>query len=163
MVYWCKKCGVPIFDKELHECTCDGKVVKISESTICNPVFKQERKLLSRIAGEDLMGKDLWYLGGSNYYYDGKINRISYRDWYKNKEHLSCAEEFRQNIEIEDYEDYQKVVQANETYIKNIVFEAEQYIYETVKKYPMPEYIPTISFSGGKDSSVVSRIVMDTL
>ena len=49
MIYWCKKCGVPIFDKGLHECTCDGKVIKISESSICNPVFKQERKLLSKI------------------------------------------------------------------------------------------------------------------
>ena len=84
------------------------------------------------------MNKDLWYLGGSNYFYDDKINRISYRDWYKNKEHLLCAEELRQNIEIEDYENYQRVVQANETYIKNLVFEAEQYIYETVKNYPFP-------------------------
>lgn len=163
MIYWCKKCGVPIFDKGLHECTCDGKVIKISESSICNPVFKQERKLLSRITGEDLISKDIWYLGGSNYYYDGKIKRISYRDWYKNKEHLLCAEELRNDIEIEDYEGYQNVVRANETYIKNIVFEAEQYIHETIAKYPSPEYIPTISFSGGKDSSVVSRIVMDTL
>ena len=77
MVYWCKKCGVPIFDKELHGCTCDGKVIKISESSICNPVFKQEKKLLSKIARENLMNKDLWYLGGSNYFYDDKINRIS--------------------------------------------------------------------------------------
>ena len=115
MVYWCKKCGVPIFDKELHECACDGKVFKISESSICNPVFKQEKKLLSRIAGENLVNKDLWYLGGSNYYYDGKINRISYRDWYKSKEYLIYAEELRQVIEIEDYEGYQKVVHANET------------------------------------------------
>ena len=80
MIYWCKKCGVPIFDKGLHECTCDGKVIKISESSICNPVFMQERKLLSKITGEDLVSKDIWYLGGSNYYYDGKIKRISYRD-----------------------------------------------------------------------------------
>lgn len=163
MVYWCRKCGVPIFDKELHECSCDGTVDTISESSICNPVFKQERKLLSKITGQDLVNKELWYLGGSNYFYDGKINRISYRDFYKKKEHLSVSSELRQNIEIEDYGCFQKVVLANYAYIKNLILEAEQYIEEVRKKYSSPEFIPTVSFSGGKDSSVVSRIVMDAL
>ena len=45
MIYWCKKCKTPIFDKGLHNCSCDGKIIKISESSICNPVFKQEKKL----------------------------------------------------------------------------------------------------------------------
>lgn len=163
MVYWCRKCGVPIFDKELHKCSCNGAVDLISESSICNPVFKQERKLLSKIAKQDLDNKELWYLGGSNYFYDGKINRISYRDFYKSKEHRLFSSELRQNIEIEDYDCFQKVVVANHAYINNLILEAEQYIEEVRNKYPSPEFIPTISFSGGKDSSVVSRIVMDTL
>ena len=49
MIYWCKKCKTPVFDKGLHSCSCDGKMKKISESSICNPVFKQERKLLEKI------------------------------------------------------------------------------------------------------------------
>ena len=49
MIYWCKKCKTPIFDKGLHNCSCDGKIIKISESSICNPVFKQEKKLLEKI------------------------------------------------------------------------------------------------------------------
>ena len=34
MIYWCKKCKVPIFDRGLHSCSCDGKITKISESSI---------------------------------------------------------------------------------------------------------------------------------
>lgn len=163
MVYWCKKCRVPIFDKELHKCSCDGEVCKISDSSICNPVFKQEKKLLGRISNENLVDKELWYLGGSYYFCDERVRRISYREWYKEKKHLICADEMRQNIELETYEQYEKVIRANEIYINNLAYEAEQYIHETIEKYAAPEYIPTVSFSGGKDSSVVSRIVMDAL
>lgn len=164
MVYWCKKCKTPIFDKGLHSCSCDGKIVKISEGTICNPVFTQEKKLLEKITGESYLNKPIWYLGSSKYFIDEKSVRIPYREWYKNKQHLLYAEELRNDITIErDYSPYLSVVRANETYLNNIVFEAEQYITKTLEKYRQNSYIPTVSFSGGKDSTVVSRLVMDAL
>lgn len=60
------------------------------------------------------------------------------------------------------------VVKANEAYIKGLVYEAEKYIVDIYKKYSTGEYaenkyIPTVSFSGGKDSTVVSRLVRDAL
>lgn len=164
MIYWCQKCKVPIFDKELHKHSCDGKLTKVSDGTIFNPVFKQERKLLSKIAGEDLTDKTIWYMGSSKYFIDGQVKKIPYREWYKEKEHLKVADELRSNIEIEDdYRPYMGMVVANETYLKNKIYEAEKYISDTLDKYRGDNYIPTVSFSGGKDSSVVSRLVMDAL
>ena len=164
MVYWCEECNVPIFDKNKHALLCSGKVKKISESTICNPVFKQERKLLSCITGENLIDKDIWYLGNSRYYYDGKTNQIPYVSWYKQKEFLNYDEALRENIEIErDYSPYLRVVKANELYIKDLILEAENYVVEVYNKYKNKGFIPTVSFSGGKDSTVVSRIVRDAL
>ena len=169
MIYWCEKCNEPIFDKKLHELTCKGKLKKLSEGSICNPVFIQERKLLSKIVGEDLTDKKVWYFGSSRYLYDGEIQRIPYIEWYKNKEHLKYAEELRANIEVErDYTPYMGVVKANEAYIKGLVYEAEKYISDIYTKYSSGEYaenkyIPTVSFSGGKDSTVVSRLVRDAL
>lgn len=164
MIYWCHKCGEPIFDKVMHECNCDGDIVKISEGTICNPVFIQERKLLSKIVGLDLTEKKIWYFGASKYYYDGEMHRVPYREWYKAKEHLKCAEELRNDIQIErDYSLYMGVVEANKAYIQNLVFEAENYIVDIFNKYKNYDYIPTVSFSGGKDSTVVSRLVRDAL
>ena len=164
MIYWCKKCKTPVFDKGLHSCSCDGKITKISESSICNPVFKQEKKLLEKIMNCDYENKTIWYLGASKYYIDEKIVKIPYREWYKQKKHLKYAEELRNNIEIErDYSPYLDVVHANEAYLNNLVYEAEQYIADIIKEYKDKNYIPTVSFSGGKDSSVVSRLVMDAL
>ncbi len=164
MVYWCKKCKEPIFDSELHKCSCNGDIIKISEGNICNPVFLQERKLLSKITGQNLTGKKMWFLGASNYFFDEQTKRISYRDWYKSKEHLKYADELRNDITIEeDYSFYKGVIEANEVYIKQLIKEAEDYIVEVTEKYKKDNYFPTISFSGGKDSTVVSRLVRDAL
>lgn len=164
MIYWCKKCNEPIFDSELHICTCDGTLEKISEGSICNPVFRQERKLLSRITGENLDDERIWYLGASNYFYRNKLKKIPYRDWYKKKEHLNCATELRDDITIErDYSPYMGVVKVNEAYIRQLVKEAEDYIVKTTEKFGPQGFIPTVSFSGGKDSTVVSRLVRDAL
>ena len=60
MIYWCKKCKTPVFDKGLHSCSCDGKMKKISEGSICNPVFKQERKLLEKIVIMEIRVFGIW-------------------------------------------------------------------------------------------------------
>jgi len=164
MIYWCKKCQEPIFDSKMHSCICNGTIEKISEGTVCNPVFLQERKLLSCITGENFENTKMWYLGSSNYFYDGKAKRIPYRDWYKKKKHLIYADELRKNITIEnDYDFYRGAVEANLVYVKQLVKEAEDYIIEVTEKYKKDNYIPTVSFSGGKDSTVVSRLVRDAL
>ena len=85
MIYWCKKCKTPVFDKGLHSCSCDGKMKKISEGSICNPVFKQERKLLEKIMDCDYGDQSIWYLGASKYFIDEQIVKVTYRDWYKAK------------------------------------------------------------------------------
>lgn len=79
MIYWCKKCKTPVFDKGLHSCSCDGKITKISESSICNPVFKQEKKILEKIMDCDYGDKIIWYLGASKYYIDEKIVKVPYK------------------------------------------------------------------------------------
>ena len=169
MIYWCNVCKEPVFDKKSHELYCDGKLRKLSEGSICNPVFIQERKLLSKILGKDLTNKKMWYFGSCRYFFDGELQKISYAEWYKQKEHLKYSEELRGDIDVErDYSAYMGVVKANEAYIKALVYKAEKYVVDTylkytTGKYESKKYIPTVSFSGGKDSTVVSRIVRDAL
>lgn len=164
MIYWCERCNEPVFEPHMHELICDGGLQKISDGGICNPVFIQERKLLGKIIGEDLTNEKMWYLGSSKYFYKGKLTKIPYREWYKAKRHLAYAEELRKDIQLEkDYSFYMGVVAANKNYIQSIVYEAEQYVVNTLDEYKKSVYIPTVSFSGGKDSTVVSRIVRDAL
>lgn len=164
MVFWCHKCEEPIFDKKLHSCKCNGKIERISTSASCNPVFLQERKMLSYIAGEDLTSAKVWDLGSGHYIVNGVKQDIRYTPWYESKEYLKYAESLRKNIDIEeDYSPYYGAVEANFEYLKKLIFEAETYVVTTYREYSPKGFYPTISFSGGKDSTVVSKVVRDAL
>lgn len=164
MVYWCNKCNQPVFDEQMHRRVCNGFIEKISDGSICNPVFKQERKLISIISNINLTDEPVWYLGSSNYYFKNKLQKVPYREWYKAKEHLKYMDELRTDVEIErDYTPYMGVITANKLYIQQLILEAEQYIQDIVAEYKPKNYIPTVSFSGGKDSTVISRLVRDAL
>ena len=169
MIYWCDRCRVPIFDKESHMLSCNGKIRELSEGATCNPVFRQERKLLSKIVSRDITKENIWYLGNSRYFVDERMQKVSYIEWYKGKRHFPFVEELGNDIEIErDYSKYSNFLDANRLYIQKLVYEAEKYVVDTYTQFSTGEfadnrYIPTVSFSGGKDSTVVSRIVRDAL
>lgn len=165
-VFWCKHCGVPVIGNAICP-LCGGEGVVVSTSGVCNPVFHQERKLISLILGNDLSESNVWYLGSSSYLVEGKRVKLHYTDFYKQKKHLLVANELRServnNDEIFNQELY---IAANEQYLKEIIYEAETYItglVDSLRDERLMQYMPTVSFSGGKDSTVVSRIVRDAL
>ena len=165
-VYWCPHCRIPIV--KLNTCPVCGSACKVlSNSGVCNPVFEQERKLLSHILETDLSKAEIWYLGSSNYWIDGKRTHLPYIEYYKNKKHLTIAESLRQECINNDlFPRAQEFIAANEQYIKELIFEAEEYtvsVLEELRTSSTQTYIPTVSFSGGKDSTVVSRVVRDAL
>lgn len=146
---------------------CGGRGVPVSSGGVCNPVFHQEKRLLSRIMGNDFLNSNVWYLGSSSYLIDGKRVRLPYTDFYKQKRHLAIADELRSGIVNDDLIPNQdRCIAANERYLKEIIYEAEAYITELVGRLnggASKQYMPTVSFSGGKDSTVISRIVRDAL
>ena len=165
-VYWCSNCKIPVIDNSICPlCGTHGK--QVSQNGICNPVFLQEKRLLSKILDDNLCKKNVWYLGSSYYLIDGKRIRAPYVDFYKNRRHFSIAEELRSDIENDDSIPNEDLyIKANERYINELIYEAEDYIttlVETLKQTPGKNYMPTVSFSGGKDSTVVSRVVRDAL
>ena len=166
MVFWCKCCEIPVIENSICP-ICGSKGVRISSNGICNPVFRQEKKLLSLILGKDLLDSNLWYLGSSSYLVDGKRVKLPYTDFYKQKKHLLIAEELRSEIICDDLvPNQERFIEANESYLKGIIYEAEAYVADLVEKLSndgTKQYMPTVSFSGGKDSTVVSRVVRDAL
>lgn len=165
-VFWCSHCEVPIIEN--RSCpVCGNECKTISTNGICNPVFLQERKLLSSILFKDITNENVWYLGSAKYLINGKKVHIPYIDYYKSRKHLLIAEELNSEIinndSIINEETY---IKANEKHIKELIYEAEKYICDTInqlEKDPSHKYMPTLSFSGGKDSTVVSKIVRDAL
>lgn len=165
-VYWCPHCRMPIIKKEI--CPLCGSTTKpLSTTGVCNPVFPQEKKLISLILESDICDKEVWYLGNSFYLIDGNRVRLPYVDFYKRKAHLALSEELRDNLSNEcTIPRLDTFLNANGPYLKELVFEAEEYITNLVSELRSDNdtyYMPTVSFSGGKDSTVVSRVVRDAL
>lgn len=165
-IYWCPDCKIPIIENS--SCPrCGSKCKSITTNGICNPVFSQEKKLLSCVLDTSLDDDDTWYLGSSYYLINGKRVRIPYVDFFKEKKHLQIAKSLRNEITTDDFPLHlQAYLEANERYIKDLVYEAEEYVVTLVSELserPGVKYVPTVSFSGGKDSTVVSRIVRDAL
>ena len=76
-IYWCPHCKVPIIKNRICP-LCGSDCKSLSTTGVCNPVFLQERKLLSYILGKDLTQSDVWYLGSSCYLVDGERMRLPY-------------------------------------------------------------------------------------
>jgi phosphoadenosine phosphosulfate reductase len=166
MIYWCDTCGIPVFDNEICP-ICGTSGIFIASMAICNPVFAQERRLMSYILNRPVEDCNIWYLGSGNYLIDGKRAKLPFVQFYKAHKHLMCAKELRTHIICDDrIVNQDKFLRANERYLTEKIFEAEAYVVAQkadCDSDPMQDYMPTVSFSGGKDSTVVSRIVRDAL
>ena len=162
-IYWCGNCKVPLFQSEC-EC-CSGKGTRIT--TDIRPVFPEERLLLE-ILLDKIPGtyeKDsVWNCSGNKYLINGKRIKFSVKE-LKNKDVddiRSKYEEASKNISYEYFEQYaDKFVQANRSRYEFIVREAVDYIKNSTKDYTAKDMF--VSFSGGKDSTVTSDIVMRAL
>ena len=162
-IYWCDNCKVPLFQIEC-EC-CSGKGTRIT--TDIRPVFPEERLLLE-ILLDKIPGtyeKDsVWNCSGNKYLINGKRIKFSVKE-LKNKDVddiRSKYEEASKNISYEYFEQYEyKFVQANRSRYEFIVREAVDYIKNSTKDYTAKDMF--VSFSGGKDSTVTSDIVMRAL
>lgn len=162
-IYWCDNCKVPLFQSEC-EC-CSGKGTRIT--TDIRPVFPEERLLLEILLGKipGTYEKDsVWNCSGNKYLINGKRIKFSVKE-LKNKDVddiRSKYEEASKNISYEYFEQYaDKFVQANRSRYEFIVREAVDYIKNSTKDYTAKDMF--VSFSGGKDSTVTSDIVMRAL
>lgn len=166
-IYYCLECNIPIFDKVCPICNREGKYF----GTDLRPVFAEERLLLEAIEGEPFKyaGKSVWNTSGNNYFVNGEKIKFSVKDVVNNKNVDEIRKIILQNkIENKKYEDelfenkyIKKFVSANSLRYNSIVTEAHNYIKDVAKGYDLDSMF--VSFSGGKDSTVTSDIVMSAL
>lgn len=165
-IYWCSHCEIPVIENSICP-LCGEKMNAISTTGVCNPVFLQEKRLLSCILGRSVDNENIWYLGSSFYLIDGKRIRVPYAEFYKKCQHFQVADQLRANIENNDeIVNVSQFLAANKRYLNELIYEAEKYIQDLTAELDADStmtYMPTVSFSGGKDSTVVSRIVRDAL
>ncbi len=165
-IFYCEKCKCPSF---FETCGCCGSNCK-KIGTDIRPVFAQERLLLEGLLGEPfkLAGRSLWCTGGSNYLLDGEKINFPFNEWKKRDSKLIIQFLQDNKAENEKYleNDFSNefiinFIKSNEYRLNTITDEAIHYIHRTAAPFPLSSMF--ISFSGGKDSTVTSNLVMRAL
>ena len=161
-IYWCDCCNIPVFTEICPTCGQYGHRI----GTDARPVFPEERLLLEIVLGKPLKYRfsSVWHVSGQHYYVDGQ--KI---DFSVSKAKSKSAEEIR--LQLEQFKEQnqtnafdaiiEKFVHANKPRFDYIVSEATQYIRTVSDGFSEREMF--VSFSGGKDSTVVSSLVTKAL
>lgn len=167
-VYWCPKCKVPIvqyantLSKELCPlCGCNMFYLCAD----IRPVFPEERLLLEILKAKPFAYADcsVW-CAGSRYYIDGKAKMLSNATLAKANVQ-NVLKQLQIHQEANSYEQFNtiisKFVAANKDRLNALKDEAYSFIRSAASRYA-PESL-VISFSGGKDSTVVSDLAVRAL
>ncbi|MBR4003038.1 MAG: phosphoadenosine phosphosulfate reductase family protein [Clostridia bacterium] len=162
VAYWCSCCKIPVIreKKENQRCPICSRRMKFLSNTL-RPVFPAEEKLVEILTKKKFDDEILWK-GKSTYYVNGKSLRITNEekinadDKMLRKELLNKSfsyEKFNKNIDL--------FVKANKEHLDYITDEAIRFIKSESEKYDIKNTM--VSFSGGKDSTVVSDLVCRAL
>ena len=166
-IYWCSNCNIPNYDKVCSCCNSEGKYV----GTDIRPVFPEERLLLEVLLGEPFKfaDKSVWNTSGNNYIVDGKKIKFSIKDVIEKSNTKEIIKILKENEEENnkysnefiDNRFIKMFVESNRLRLNYIMSEAIEYIKEIAKQYNDDSMF--VSFSGGKDSTVTSDVVMKAL
>ncbi len=165
-LYWCDECNVPIFDEVCPVCGTKGREF----TTDARPVFPKERLLLEVLLGKPMEYVDdsVWCGIGSHYYVNGNVIPFSSAE-YLNADPVSIraimAQYEEQNENIASFDNMiKRWIKANKRRYAKITDEARKYINDFAEKFVNEDkYNMFVSFSGGKDSTVVSDLVRKAL
>lgn len=161
-IYWCDDCNIPLYDETCPIC---GKKAHRIGSDL-RPVFPEERLLLEIMIGEPFKYENasVWNASGNHYYADGKKIKFSVSQTkdLNAKDIRSKLEELGPQNSYDYFNNtIKKFILANQRRFDYISKEAMEYIRKMADNVDPTEMF--VSFSGGKDSTVVSELVMRAL
>ena len=161
-INWCKSCNVPIIKKS--SCSCGMTTVRLA--TDVRPVFPQERYLLFLLTHNDeYLSKSEWVAKGYRYILDGQPVKEPLTDFMKEAD----LGDVRRKLETASFDalerafsnEMERFVKVNTDHIQQLTYAAQYSIKEATAEYE--RFLPVVSFSGGKDSTVVSDLVTSAL
>lgn len=165
-IYWCEKCNAPSYEKECGFC---GSVCKPIASDL-RPVFPEERLLVEILLKKPMKYKDsaCFSSGGGVYFFDGKKVKISQREAMEKDPNEILSELKKYTEENIYYSQYfnelrwvKSFIDVNRRHLNMIVQEASDFIREEAENVSSDSMF--VSFSGGKDSTVTSSLVLNAL
>lgn len=158
-LYWCDTCRIPLYEDFCPLCHSRAREF-VGD---CRIVYPEERLLLELILGREpgsLQDASVWNGNGNHYYIDGvkvplqigglrRLDAARLREQYAAEQGRQHSEPFEKMIS--------RFVRANQARFRALEQEAMQYIRDVASDYAEEEMF--ISFSGGKDSTVVADLV----
>lgn len=167
-VYWCSECKVPVIKEasSIDKNICP--VCKGNTEYMCadlRPVFPEERLLLEILTAKPFEYKNNTVWASNNrYYIDGKAKIVT-KSYYGKHSTEFVRKQLEEHKTINDYatfdESIMRFINANKNRLNYLFDEAVVFIKESAKKYPQEQIV--ISFSGGKDSTVVADLTIRAL
>lgn len=166
-IFYCNHCNAPSFEKKCH--CCNNECISIG--TDLRPVFPEERLLIEVLLNDPFKfaGKAVWNAGGSKYIIDGKRVMLSFKELIKNNDPVKIKETLDDlAVENQQYidnymssETIKNFIIINKARLNSITYEAIEYIRYIARDRNESEMF--VSFSGGKDSTVTSDLVLNSL
>ena len=165
-IFYCNHCDAPVYDEKCSKC--GNKCIKIG--TDVRPVFAKERLLLEVLLDEPFkfVSSSIWCVGSNNYVVDGVKMKMPFVDFRKKdpQEIIIKLQEFKEKNQKYIDSDFSNkyilnFIKCNINHLNTITDEAIDYIKRTSINYDNSSMF--VSFSGGKDSTVTSNLVMKAL
>ena len=165
-IFYCEDCNTPLFYDTCPNC--HKKCKKIG--TDIKPVFARERLLIETLLHEPMKfaGKAVWATSSNTYWVDGKRIKLDLAELRKNESEdvIRVLKEYEDAnhpyVEHDfDNEHINKFIEYNKVRLNAITDEAVKYIKTISTDYELTSVF--VSFSGGKDSTVTSNLVMKAL
>lgn len=161
-LYWCSHCNTPIFDELCPICGKKGKAF----TSDARPVFPEERLLLELMLGKPLafLHDNVWNGAGNKYFVNGERVSLVLGDFSQfNIENIKMQlDEYADHNTYNYFNEHLKVfLIANKQRYDYLLTEATQWIRNKAIGFDSSSMF--VSFSGGKDSTVVSSLVTRAL
>lgn len=160
-IYWCPTCRAPLSLPQAAACPACGSQTQYLTTDV-RPVFSRERRILQFYGHGHLMDVPVWKASkAKTYFVDGSPATLP--DAERLKRDLAALAEF---IAASDHYDrvdqrliaeYQCALEINRPRLNELEDLAFAFIQQVSRRYS--RRLQIVSFSGGKDSTVVSHLV----
>ncbi len=167
-LFWCKNCNVP-YKVDRPICPkCNEQLLEVSKDL--RPVFSRERKILlacNLINEDQLVNANIWRSPKGPYYYvNGQMVKIPSAEKLREK-----VDEIRKSIKKDEarYDEWDEKIsefireaaKANSPHLRILKDRARRFLQHLYDRYESHHWI--VSFSGGKDSTVIAGLVKNEL
>lgn len=162
---WCKECNHPVYAPKKSSCPSCGEQTKYL-TTDARPVFARERRILQFYGHGPLTTDSVWRSSKSRFYYINSES-VSLPSSSQLKDDLPAIADFIRDSHHYDaldehlIADYREQLSVNRQHLLALEDEAFAFIQEASRRFSRRMFM--VSFSGGKDSTVVSDVVRRAL